>query len=33
MLKLEKFNKEKIPNCIEFCKQLYAEENIMVFPG
>lgn len=33
MLKLEKFDKTKVPNCIEFCKQLYAEENIMVFPG
>lgn len=25
MLKLEKFDQSKIPNCIEFCKQLYAE--------
>ena len=33
MLKLEKFDKSKISNCIEFCKKLYAEENVMVFPG
>lgn len=33
MLKMEKFDRVKIPNCIQFCKKLYAEENIMVFPG
>ena len=33
MLKMEKFDRSKVANCIDFCKKLYAEENIMVFPG
>ena len=32
VLKIDHFN-ENIPNCIEFCKKLYAEENVMIFPG
>lgn len=31
-MKMDRFN-EEIPNLVEFCKKLYAEENIMIFPG
>lgn len=33
LIKMEKFDPKEFPNIIEFCKRLYAEENIMIFPG
>lgn len=33
LVQTEKFNQKDIPNIVEFCKRLYAEENIMIFPG